>query len=349
MATLARAVDEALAAVKAAHPAHAATLEIVGAGSITLKADEEGLCALAAERGWSLRFYPPAVLADVPVPNPSDTVRRYTGTPSVSEAAALLTALAEGPEALLVEKHKVQGEDGRNATVSVARAETSDQLCFSTPQRQLVHELLRARRDMRHFLAGCALHLSVIERLVDAVQAAPSVGLMQPWRILRITDAALRERLAVMVDAERERTALALGPRQAEFLSLKVEGVREAAELWALVMAPDDGTLFGRRTLPREMAWCSAAAAAENLWLAARAENLGLGWVSLFEPAALADILHLPEGAEPMGLLCIGPVGRFYPRPMLSLQGWRQARPRDAWFGENTWAFDPPLPPDRPQ
>jgi nitroreductase len=128
-----------------------------------------------------------------------------------------------------------------------------------------------------------------------------------------------------------------------------VEGVREAAELWALVMAPDDGTLFGRRTLPREMAWCSAAAAAENLWLAARAENLGLGWVSLFEPAALAEILHLPEGAEPMGLLCMGPVGRFYPRPMLSLQGWRQARPREAWFGENTWTFEPPVPPERPQ
>jgi cobalamin biosynthesis protein CbiG len=114
LATLARAVDEALRLAGVEHGAVAAV------ASITLKADEPALLALAAERGWRLRFYAPAELAAVPVPNPSETVRRYTGTPSVSEAAALLAAGATHPGALRLEKHKCRGSDGKHATVSVA-------------------------------------------------------------------------------------------------------------------------------------------------------------------------------------------------------------------------------------
>lgn len=122
--TLRRAVAQALAQVQADWP------DVAAVGSITLKADEPALQALAAEQGWSITYYTPAQLAAVPVPNPSETVRRHTGTPSVSEAAALLGAGA-GTEpgagaaatALLLEKHKLKGVDGRNATVSVARCD----------------------------------------------------------------------------------------------------------------------------------------------------------------------------------------------------------------------------------
>lgn len=349
LTTLERAVEEALALVGLQRG------QVCGVGSITLKADEPGLLTLAAQRGWPLRFYTPAQLASVPVPNPSETVRRYTGTPSVSEAAALLLAgaaprdAADAAQALLLEKHKVQGEDGRHATVSVAHVPQANdcderdvaQRRFSTEERDSFHALLAARRDMRHFLPGPPLSAEVRERLMAAAHAAPSVGLMQPWRFLRITDAALREQLALSVDAERRRTAEALGARAAEFLALKVEGLRECAELWVALLAPDDGTVFGRRTLPVQTAWCSAAAAVQNLWLAARAENLGMGWVSLFDPAEVARLLRLPAGAETLGLLCIGPVAQFYPAPMLSVTGWRQARAREQLFGENTWCFDP--------
>jgi len=96
--------------------------QVAMAASITIKQDEAALLALALELGWPLVFYPPEALAQVAVPNPSETVRKYTGTPSVSEAAALLAA---GPDtlatALVVEKHKHRGADGRNATVSIAR------------------------------------------------------------------------------------------------------------------------------------------------------------------------------------------------------------------------------------
>lgn len=116
LATVRKAVEVALAL------ANAAPEQVVAAASITLKMDEAGLLALAQEHDWPLRFYPPEQLAAVAVPNPSETVRHYTGTPSVSEASALLAA---GPgttmDALVVEKYKHRGEDGRNATVSIAR------------------------------------------------------------------------------------------------------------------------------------------------------------------------------------------------------------------------------------
>jgi|GEM_PF-1374302 len=112
--TLARTVAEALAL------ARGELNDVVAVASITLKADEPGLLALAAQHGWAIAFYRPEQLAAVSVPNPSETVRRYTGTPSVSEAAALLAAGTDVSN-LLVEKHKLRDADGKNATVSVAR------------------------------------------------------------------------------------------------------------------------------------------------------------------------------------------------------------------------------------
>jgi len=99
--------------------------QIQAAASISLKADEAGLLALAASHGWAIRFYRPEELACVPVPNPSETVRKYTGTPSVSEAAALLVGGGLPMAALVVEKHKHCGADGRNATVSIARCNSA--------------------------------------------------------------------------------------------------------------------------------------------------------------------------------------------------------------------------------
>jgi cobalt-precorrin 5A hydrolase len=114
--TVRAAVQDALAQIGAQPD------QVVAAASITLKRDEAALLAIAHEYGWPLRFYEAEELAAVPVPHPSETVRRYTGTPSVSEAAALLAAGADTPmTALVVEKHKHLGADQRNVTVSIAR------------------------------------------------------------------------------------------------------------------------------------------------------------------------------------------------------------------------------------
>ncbi len=206
---------------------------------------------------------------------------------------------------------------------------------FSAQERETLYRVIDERRDMRHFLPDTVVEEAVLQRLLQAAHSAPSVGLMQPWRFIRVRDAALRAAIAALVDGERQLTAHALGKREAEFMHLKVEGLRECAELLVAVLAPDDGTLFGRRTMPDEMALCSVACAIQNLWLAARAENLGMGWVSLFNPVQLATLLNCPAGAKPIALLCLGPVAEFYARPMLEQLNWRQGKPlavmQDGW------------------
>lgn len=194
---------------------------------------------------------------------------------------------------------------------------------FSESEREAVYRVIAERRDMRHFRPD-PVDPAVLRRLLDAAHRAPSVGLMQPWRFIRITESGQREAIAELVAAERRRTAEALGERRDEFLALKVEGIRDAGEL--LVAALTDGRerhVFGRRTLP-EMDLASVACAIQNLWLAARAEGLGLGWVSLFDPDALARLLAMPEGAHPVAILCLGHVDAFYDQPMLAEQGWAQ-------------------------
>jgi len=203
------------------------------------------------------------------------------------------------------------------------------QHAFSDAERDTIYQLIALRRDTRHFQPGATVDEAAMQRMLRAAHQAPSVGLMEPWLFIRLRDPALREQVLPLVAAERDATAQALGERAAEFLRLKVEGLRECAEVLAVVLAPDDGTVFGRRSMPREMAICSAACAVQNLWLAARAENLGLGWVSMFDPAALGALLRLPPGAMPLGLLCLGPVAQFYASPMLEQQGWRKAHLTD--------------------
>ncbi|MVW75785.1 5,6-dimethylbenzimidazole synthase [Pseudomonas xionganensis] len=207
---------------------------------------------------------------------------------------------------------------------------------FSPAERAAVYRAIAERRDMRHF-AGGEVAPEVLARLLQAAHQAPSVGLMQPWRFIRITRPALRQAIQTLVEAERLRTAEALGERGGEFMQLKVEGIGECAELLVVaLMDKREDHIFGRRTLP-QMDLASSACAIQNLWLAARAEGLGMGWVSLFEPQALAELLAMPPSSLPIALLCLGPVTAFYEAPMLVQQGWAEARPLSELLFDNQW------------
>ncbi len=199
-----------------------------------------------------------------------------------------------------------------------------------------VYRVIYERRDIRHFLPT-PVDAAALQRLLCAMHAAPSVGLSQPWRILRITSTDLRDSIHHLVEQERQRTADALGERKQEFLRLKVQGILQCAEL-LVVGVRDGGTaeVFGRRTLP-EMDVASTACAIQNLWLAARAEGLGMGWVSLFDPQQLATLLRFPPDVRPVGVLCLGHVDHFHPAPMLAIEGWRQPRPLSELLHENLW------------
>ena len=208
--------------------------------------------------------------------------------------------------------------------------------CFPTEQRQGVYRAIAERRDMRHFLSD-PVDPKILSRLLQAANNAGSVGLMQPWRFIRITDTGLRKKIYSLVEQERQLTAEALGEKEEEFLKLKVEGVLDCSEL-LVVALPDkrERHIFGRRTLP-EMDVASVSCAIQNLWLAARAEGLGMGWVSMFDPEALAVLLKMPEGSRPIAILCLGHVKEFYPKPMLELENWAQARPVEDFVSENQW------------
>ncbi|WP_036453905.1 5,6-dimethylbenzimidazole synthase [Mycolicibacterium smegmatis] len=208
---------------------------------------------------------------------------------------------------------------------------------FSPSERQAVYRAITERRDMRQFVPGSTVSDEVLSRLLHAAHAAPSVGLMQPWRFIRITDDTLRSRIHALVDEERVNTADALGPRAQEFLALKVEGIRECAELFVVALGEGrERHVFGRRTLPN-MDLASVSCAIQNMWLAARAEGLGMGWVSIFEPQPLAELLGMPDGAEPVAILCLGPVPEFPDRPVLEIEHWTTGRPLPEFVSENGW------------
>jgi 5,6-dimethylbenzimidazole synthase len=203
-----------------------------------------------------------------------------------------------------------------------------------------VYRAIALRRDMRHFRSD-PVPRAVLDRLLQAAHMAPSVGYMQPWRFVRVTDPDLRRRVHEVVEAERQRTADRLSERRAEFLRLKVEGILDCGEV--LVVALMDGReryVFGRRTLP-EMDVASAACAIQNVWLTARVEGLGMGWVSIFDPDELASLLAMPEGAKPLAVLCLGYVDEFYERPMLEQEGWDERRDLADLVGENAWPAAP--------
>ncbi len=203
-----------------------------------------------------------------------------------------------------------------------------------------MYRAIHERRDMRHFSGGVVAD-EVLLRLLRAAHHAPSVGFMQPWRFIRVRSTELRTGIHALVEQERILTARALKEREDEFMQLKVQGVLDAAELLVVALPPGrEAHVFGRRTLP-EMDLASAACAIQNLWLAARAEGLGMGWVSIFDPEQLAKLLAMPEGSKPIAVLCLGPVAEFYAQPMLQQEHWASRAPLGEMLFEDTW--DQPL------
>ncbi|MGB6308096.1 MAG: 5,6-dimethylbenzimidazole synthase [Steroidobacteraceae bacterium] len=192
---------------------------------------------------------------------------------------------------------------------------------FTAEEIAALYRIMGMRRDMRHFRSD-PLDDALIARLLSAAHLAPSVGLMQPWRFIRVRNPGLRKSIHALVEAERIETARALAEREDEFMRLKVEGILECGELLVAALAHGrEAHVFGRRTMP-DMDLASVACAIQNLWLAARAENVGMGWVSLFDPEALRLLIRMPEGSRPVAILCLGYVPAFYPRPMLEEADW---------------------------
>jgi 5,6-dimethylbenzimidazole synthase len=207
---------------------------------------------------------------------------------------------------------------------------------YSEDEKAAVYKTIAERRDIRHF-NGLAIDEGIFQKILSTAHMAPSVGLMQPWRFIRVSDSALRLQVHTIVDDERQQTAAALGDRKDEFLHLKVEGIMQCAEL-VIAALPDkrEQHVFGRRTLP-EMDLASLACAIQNMWLAARAEGIGMGWVSLFDPEAIKALFSMPDDSKPIAILCFGQVDEFYAKPMLVLEKWAQQKPLEEMISTDIW------------
>jgi 5,6-dimethylbenzimidazole synthase len=200
---------------------------------------------------------------------------------------------------------------------------------FDESERQAVYRAIRERRDVRRGFLPEPIPDELLGRLLEAAHNAPSVGLMQPWRFIVVRDIGVRQAIHnIFLDANQRARADYEGERQQTYSGMKLEGILEAPQNLCIVCDSESsqGHQLGRRTMP-ETALYSAVCAVQNLWLAARAEGIGVGWVSILEPSLLRRTLQIPEHITPVAYLCLGYVDAFAAEPDLDRVGWETRTP----------------------
>jgi 5,6-dimethylbenzimidazole synthase len=209
---------------------------------------------------------------------------------------------------------------------------------FPPAEKRGVYQAIYRRRDMRTFL-NTPIPDALLARLLHAAHHAGSVGFMQPWNFILTKDLEVKQRLKAVVDQERLATATDFGePRGSRLLALKVEGILEAPVVICVTCDPTrrGPHVLGRHSDPRTDVY-SVSCAIQNLWLAARAEGIGMGWVTFFRKEDLRPILGIPEHIDPIALLCLGYVPEFPERPLLEVVGWEHRDPLEAVVFFEAW------------
>lgn len=200
-----------------------------------------------------------------------------------------------------------------------------------------LYEAIYSRRDVRRFRPD-AVPDDVLTRILDAAHHAGSVGFMQPWNFILVR--SLETRRAIKESFERENATAAAnyaGDRRALYESLKLEGILESPlNICVTCDRSRGGRVLGRNTILDTDVY-STCCAVQNLWLAARAEGVGIGWVSIIDPQALGPLLGLPEPVIPVAYLCCGYPLEFAERPMLEKVGWRERLPLDEVVFYERW------------
>ncbi len=210
---------------------------------------------------------------------------------------------------------------------------------FSAHERAAVYRAIETRRDVRDQFLPDPLPDALVTRLLAAAHSAPSVGFMQPWNFILVRDASQREAAwKAFSKANEEAAAMFEGERGDLYRSLKLEGIRKAPLSICVTCDPDRAgpVVLGRTHNPRMDAY-STVCAVQNLWLAARAEGVGVGWVSIFRDEDVRHLLGIPERIEIVAWLCLGYVDQLYCEPELALKGWRQRLPLEDLVFEGRW------------
>ncbi len=210
---------------------------------------------------------------------------------------------------------------------------------FQADEIAAVYKAIFNRRDVRGQFKPDAIADEVLTRLLYAAHHAPSVGFMQPWNFLLVRKPEIKQRvLEVFSEANAEAEAMFEGERRQLYSSLKLQGIVEAPINICITCDREriNGPVLGRTHNPA-MDLFSSVCAAQNLWLAARAEGLGVGWVSIFEQQKLQRALAIPDNIVPVAYLCVGYVSHFYSQPELAEKGWRQRLPLEDLVYFDRW------------
>ncbi|MCU7722600.1 5,6-dimethylbenzimidazole synthase [Actinoplanes sp. KI2] len=202
-----------------------------------------------------------------------------------------------------------------------------------------IYDVIHRRRDVRGQFTGEPLPPGALDRVLGAAHAAPSVGLSQPWDFIVIRDRGLRESFHRHVEHERDTFAATLDAEAADrFSRIKIDGVLESTLSIVVTYDADRGSpaVLGRHSIA-DAGLYSVCLAIQNLWLAATAEHLGVGWVSFYREAFLQHLLGIPAGIRPVAWLCLGPVTHLQGVPDLEGHGWRRRRPLHAALHADRW------------
>lgn len=214
-----------------------------------------------------------------------------------------------------------------------------DHHAFPDEQRRGVYRAIHERRDVRSQFLPDAIPPDVLARLLDAAHHAPSVGFMQPWDFIVIDSLHVRGQVKALYEAENARAAQRYADERADlYRRLKLEGIVDSPVNVCITCDRGRGgpDVLGRSTM-LDADLFSTCLAVQNLWLAARAEGIGVGWVSILDPLALAALLGLPDGVQPVAYLCLGYVSEFLAKPELETVGWRSRLPLADLAHGNRW------------
>lgn len=209
---------------------------------------------------------------------------------------------------------------------------------FTKEEKEGVYKAIYNRRDIRSFLPK-PIPEELITNILDAAHHAPSVGFMQPWNFILVSSAETKEKLAWAADKERRALAIHYeGEKEDKFLGLKVEGLKQAPVTICVTCDPTRGGshVLGRNSIPETDA-LSTACAIQNMWLAACAEGLAMGWVSFYKKNDVRDILDIPPHIDPIALLSFGYTEAYPDKPILETAGWKKRRSLENLVFENKW------------
>ena len=208
---------------------------------------------------------------------------------------------------------------------------------FTLDEQAVFDQILKARRDVRgNYFIDKEVSEEVVDKILSAAVSAPSVGYSQPWEFVVIRDLGIKNEIAQNFVIENEKAKSKFDEKQAQYVSLKLEGIKEAPVNIAVFYKPSTEPVLGQTSMPK-MGEYSVVCAVQNMWLMARALNVGIGWVSILDPESVKKTLNAPAENQLIAYLCVGYVDEFIDKPELEVLKWAEKKSQNSLIRHNRY------------